>query len=369
MFGTLFRQWLYYITAWCILTLAFSVSTIFSLRIYLEYFDLYGFLQGNELALYTISDYQFFEGLLFGVIFGTFFFVVNVLIDRTGIHRMSYGKVILTRIFFYTLSLVIVYFIMFHLLSALNIFPDDFNLNLVNQALSPLMILFLLVFFAGGSLLINFFWQVNKSYGPGGIIQMLLGQYHKPQTEHRIFVFLDLKDSTKIAEELGHIDYCRLIQNVFRDLNHVVQRYSGEIYQYIGDAVVITWAKRFGLKGLRCINFFYAFQTRIADKASYYKKHFHFVPEFKAGINLGEVTVAEIGEYKRELAFYGDVLNTAARIQDVCNIAGKKFLSSKSMAWWIPKNGKYKVESIGEFKLKGKLRKEELFSIEPNYSL
>ena len=42
-------------------------------------------------------------------------------------------------------------------------------------------------------------------------------------------------------------------------------------------------------------------------------------PIFNAGMDAGVVTVTEIGDIKRDLAFHGDVLNTAARIQGLCN--------------------------------------------------
>ena len=43
-------------------------------------------------------------------------------------------------------------------------------------------------------------------------------------------------------------------------------------------------------------------------------KKYRMVPEFKAGVNSGHVTVAEVGELKKEPAYQGDVLITAARI-------------------------------------------------------
>jgi hypothetical protein len=33
------------------------------------------------------------------------------------------------------------------------------------------------------------------------------------------------------------------------------------------------------------------------------------------------------------------------------------------MAWWIPKNGQFKVESIGEVKLKGKKTKKNYLAL------
>ena len=35
---------------------------------------------------------------------------------------------------------------------------------------------------------------------------MLVGKYHQPRVEDRIFLFIDLKDATECAEQLGHIE-------------------------------------------------------------------------------------------------------------------------------------------------------------------
>jgi adenylate cyclase len=339
------------------------------MRSFIEYFDLMKYLEGNKLAMYTVSDYQFLEGLIFGTFYGTCFFLVNVLIDKTAIHRLSYWKVLLIKSTFYTISLLVVYFIVYSIIVTLNILPDPTPYDLNSVPVNSMLLIYILVFYTGGSLIINFFWQVNKSYGPGGIIQILMGRYHKPQVENRIFIFIDLKGSTTIAEELGHLEYSKLIQNLVYDLNYVAQIYSGEIYQYVGDGVIITWTKRTGLKDLKCIQFFYSFQYRIEKRKQYYLKRFKLIPEFKAGIHLGEVTVAEIGDIKRELAFHGDVVNTAARIQDACNKTGKQFLASKSMAWWIPRHGRFKVDSVGMLALKGKAKEEEIFSIESSIEI
>ena len=41
---------------------------------------------------------------------------------------------------------------------------------------------------------------VNDKYGPGVFRDFLLGRYFQPKREERIFMFLDIKSSTTIAE-------------------------------------------------------------------------------------------------------------------------------------------------------------------------
>src|SRR5215470_9571998 len=53
------------------------------------------------------------------------------------------------------------------------------------------------------SFLINFMRQLDRMLGPGRLLSLMLGRYHRPVAEERIFMFLDLNNSTSIAEALG----------------------------------------------------------------------------------------------------------------------------------------------------------------------
>ena len=44
----------------------------------------------------------------------------------------------------------------------------------------------------------------------------MTGYYQKPKEESKIFMFLDLQSSSKIAELLGHEKYSDFIQDCFR---------------------------------------------------------------------------------------------------------------------------------------------------------
>ena len=69
---------------------------------------------------------------------------------------------------------------------------------------------------------------------------MMTGKFYKPREENRIFMFVDLKGSTTIAEKIGHKKYSLLLQDCFRDFS-IVAKYNAQIYQYVGDEVVVSW--------------------------------------------------------------------------------------------------------------------------------
>jgi len=205
--------------------------------------------------------------------------------------------------------------------------------------------------------------QVNKKYGPGILIPLLLGQYRKPKEEERIFLFMDLKSSTSIAESLGHLKYSAFIRDSFMDINTVLPAHHAQIYQYAGDEIVITWTIGEGMKNFSCIQFFFACEERFIARSGHYLKLYGRAPEFKAGLHMGKVTAVEVGDIKRDIAYHGDTLNTAARIQGVCNEYNKNFLTSVSIWENTGIEKYYKTESIGVIELKGKSKPVEIASV------
>lgn len=90
-------------------------------------------------------------------------------------------------------------------------------------------------------LVISFISQMNKKFGPGVLIPLLLGKYRHPQEEERIFMFMDLESSTSHAENLGHIKYSALIRDSFLDISRALSKNRAEVYQYVGDEIVVSW--------------------------------------------------------------------------------------------------------------------------------
>lgn len=93
-------------------------------------------------------------------------------------------------------------------------------------------------------------------------------------------------------------------------------------------------------------------------------ENYNTIPKFKAGIHMGKITIVEIGEIKRDLAYHGDTINTTARIQSICNEHNKTLLISKFLFDNIMANDNYKTESLGLIHLKGKQKAVEIISIE-----
>jgi adenylate cyclase len=91
---------------------------------------------------------------------------------------------------------------------------------------------------------------------------------------------------------------------------------------------------------------------------------FDLIPGFKAGIHCGTVTVGEVGVIKKEIVFTGDVLNTTARIEELCNTYTVKLLVSKNLLDMIKIDDHYVKKPIAETTLRGKKTKSILYNLE-----
>jgi adenylate cyclase len=170
----------------------------------------------------------------------------------------------------------------------------------------------------------------KRRLGSSYFKSLLTGNYMIPVVEYRIFMFLDMYSSTTVAEEVGHYNYSRLLQQCFSDLSEILLEYDAEVYQYVGDEAVLTWKVKQGFERQKCIALYKDFTSRLLEKKDFYLNTFGLIPRFKASINEGLVTVAEIGRIKTEIAYHGDVLSTAARVRDLCNHYKEDFLVTES---------------------------------------
>ena len=203
---------------------------------------------------------------------------------------------------------------------------------------------------------------VSENLGHHVFVNFFLGKYHRPKIEKRIFMFLDMKSSTTIAEALGHVTYFKLLDAYYKLMSDPIINSLGEVYQYIGDEIVISWKPGKGTDQSNCIKCFFDIRDRLEEQNEVLHREFGFEIGFKAGIHFGEVTIGEIGDLKREIVFTGDVLNTTARIQSLCKELQADLLISGAIKDLLPQSD-YQFISKGEIELRGRSKHEELFHV------
>jgi adenylate cyclase len=215
-------------------------------------------------------------------------------------------------------------------------------------------LLYALPFFALVAVAVQFTLQINRVIGANVLGYFVAGVYHRPKAEERLFLFLDLTGSTQLAERLGSGRYFELLRRFVDDLTDPVLETGGEIYQYAGDEVVVTWPMETGLRAAGCIRCFFAIRAVIRRDAAGYEREFGVVPAFRGGLHGGAVTAGELGDLRRQIVFVGDILNTAARLEEYAKRTGHDLVVSGAVLKQVALPPGIRATPCGELTLRGK---------------
>lgn len=194
-------------------------------------------------------------------------------------------------------------------------------------------------------------YQIGKKYTPGFFLDMTLGKYSIPRTEKRIIMFIDLKDSTPISEKLGHHKYFLFIRDFVYQVSSAALVNGGDIYQYVGDEVIVTWPQR-KENNNKCIQTLIVCRKNLQAQSNHFRNEYGVIPEFRVGIHAGEVTVGEIGLVKKDIAMSGEAMNLTARIRSACSELNQKYIISQDYFDYTHLK-EWQGEDLGIIPLKG----------------
>ena len=315
---------------------------------------------------FNVKNY-FLTNLLIGVISGVLGGVLLVAVNSQLFRKRSFKFSVLTTIFAYVFIFILITIVATYV-NLLNEngrhgISHDIIKTSLDYILDPTLITYFILW--GVIILFTLFLlQVNDKFGPGVLLKFITGNYHQPKKEERIFMFMDMRSSTSIAEKIGNEKYFNLLRDLFSDITNTILNNEGEIYQYVGDEIVISWSIKKGIRNANCLRCFTQIQEKLIELGPIYKKKYQLIPEFKAGIHYGLVMAGEIGVIKKDIIYSGDVLNTTARIQEQCNKYNVDILISKETLELLSTNNKhYEQIPLGSIELRGKERKIDLNTI------
>jgi adenylate cyclase len=314
-----------------------------------------------DFAQYIISG--FLLGLLFGLTNG----FLEVFIFKQRFRRMNFGYTVILKTFLFAAAfiatVVLFIFIKNNMLTSLGIFESAQENEIAGFFNSPVFYkhgIYAVLFSFG----INFFLQVDKKMGKNVLLNLFFGRFHRPRKQERIIMFVDLTSSTAIAERIGDHKYSAFLKDFFYDLDEIISKTKGAVYQYVGDEAVVVWDIKDGTENSNCIRCYSEAQKSIYEKRDKYIKLYGEYPHFKAGIHLGEVIVTEVGGLKSEISYHGDTMNTASRLCTAAkNYDNGLLISAELLSYLQNIDDSYNVESIGLVKFRGKEHDIAAFSV------
>ncbi len=314
------------------------------------------------------SDAAFIMVLSLGLFLGTFLGLIE-----EGLVKRTFRKApFITKLLFKTLAYTVIMAV------SLGISATIVNSIIFGLPVSDPVVLDSVINFVGHYVFLSgiaylgaavgislFFSEMVDHIGMNAVINFFTGKYSKSKEEDRVFLFLDMRSSTSIAEKLGHREYYQLLNSYYEDMTSAVIATAGEIYQYVGDEMVVSWKYQQGIKNNNCIKCFFLIKEKLKRRRDFYQSQFGLVPEFKAGLHCGKVSTGEVGLIKKEILFTGDVLNTTSRIQNMCNELHVDILISEELIDNLTLEEEFTPINKGSFELRGRDRQVALFTVDP----
>lgn len=196
--------------------------------------------------------------------------------------------------------------------------------------------------------------RVISLIGPRQLARFLIGRYRRPVRERRLVMFLDLAGSTALAERLGEIEFSALLTDSFADIDGAVADCGGEVMSYVGDALIVSWddaavRRQVGKPG--ALDLHRLASGALDARAEHYRRRYGATPRFRAAAHAGAVVIGECGRQRRQIAYFGDTMNVAARLQDHGKQAGLDFVLSREA---LTAGGDLAVDPIGAVAVRGR---------------
>lgn len=207
-----------------------------------------------------------------------------------------------------------------------------------------------------------FVLEIGAIVGRRNLRNIVFGRYHRPRSEERFFLFVDIAGSTALAERVGPAAVHRFLNRVFRLASDPIDDYGGEIYQYVGDEMVVTWTAAEGREGARPIACLFAIRAALDEAAPKFEREFGMAPGIRAALHAGPVISGEIGGSKRDIVFHGDVMNTAARLEQATRDLDRPFLVSADALSRLAGTEGYALEALGPQALRGRAAPVEVYA-------
>ena len=208
-----------------------------------------------------------------------------------------------------------------------------------------------------------FLLQIVRLVGERTLRDVVFGRYHRSRTEERFFLFVDVIGSTPLAERIGPGAVHHFLGEVFRLASDPIDDYRGDVYQYVGDEIVITWTAAEGRDGARPVACFFAIEQVLERAAPAFEREFGAVPRLRAALHAGPVITGEVGGSRRAIVYHGDVMNTASRIEQATRDLERQFLVSGDALERLADLDGFALEDLGLQRFRGRAAAMHVYAV------
>ncbi len=187
----------------------------------------------------------------------------------------------------------------------------------------------------------------------------------EPREKVVTIFFSDIRSFTSISEEIGNPTRLISLLNTYMiPMVENIISHQGTIDKFIGDAIMAYWNAPIDISNHTDNALQSALeQLAILDKLNIrIKQEYNIIINIGIGINVGSVTIGEMGATGRsDYTIIGDSVNLASRLEGLCKVYGVKLIISQATKDNL--NEEYIFRELDWVSVKGKKKSVTIFEV------
>ena len=212
---------------------------------------------------------------------------------------------------------------------------------------------------------INIFLSAGRLIGLKTLLSVVSGRYRRPKREERLFAFVDVRGATAAAERLGDLRFQAYLVELFRIIEMTALDAGGEVHDYIGDQVMLIWPAA-STPGSGPLHWIARLTREIAARRGSFEASYGLVPDLRVGMHVGPVIIGEVGLFRAKMAYLGDAVNTAARVEELAEGYSACALITGQVRDRFPlPRDLLEATALGEWVLRGKQGAVDIYRLDP----
>lgn len=207
--------------------------------------------------------------------------------------------------------------------------------------------------------------QMRNFVGGTTFKNLIFGRYNRPRIEDRIFLIIDVVGATKLAQEIGDVQFHKYLNRIFVLLDDPIHKHGGEVHSYVGDAIFAVWpADKNGKNNRKPLEALAAMIELLNTHRQHIEDEYGVAPQIRAALHKGPVVTGETGYRKRQITFLGNTVNLASRIESLTKTGIGTYLASIEYLGELELPEGLTATPIGEFDVKGSSKPVSLFRLD-----
>jgi len=182
-------------------------------------------------------------------------------------------------------------------------------------------------------------------------------------------LFSDIRDFTKLAENLPAEQVVRFLNEYFNVMIDVIFKHRGTLDKFMGDGMMVMFGAPLddANQEENAIRAAIDMQNALTEFNAKVKEHGDIQMDVGIGIHTGLAVVGNIGSEKRmEYTAIGDTVNIAARVEQLTKNYESKIIATEETVQSM--KDKFSITSFGQVQVKGKSQEISIYGIDPTGS-